>query len=207
MTIRTGTYIVPTHRWYIERTVWLIAGVVLLASTALALLVNPLFILGVTATGLVSVNVAFTGFCPVGSLLQMLGFTPMLGTDKPSRWHLYFMKTDKWYLERRIYLAVGINISVASALILAYSPWVTLFTLFVGGAMVWFAATGFCVMANGLYWLGAEPRLNPQSMPSGRCEECGMSGVCVGGHAKRARVEPALFSIDAPAPPSIGIRT
>ena len=28
MTIRTGTYIVPTHRWYIERTVWLIAGLV-----------------------------------------------------------------------------------------------------------------------------------------------------------------------------------
>jgi hypothetical protein len=25
--------------------------------------------------------------------------------------------------------------------------------------MIWFAATGFCIMANGLYWLGAEPRL------------------------------------------------
>ncbi len=28
--------------------------------------------------------------------------------------------------------------------------------------MVWFAATGFCIMANGLYWLGAEPRLAPE---------------------------------------------
>jgi hypothetical protein len=185
MKLRSGVYIVPTNRWYIERTVWLIAGIVLLASTAMALLVNPLWILGVTATGLVSINVAFSGFCPVGSVLSMLGFTPMLGTDKPTRWNLYFMKTDKWYLERRIYLAVGINISVASALILAYSPWVTLFTLFVGGAMVWFAATGFCVMANGLYWLGAEPRLSPETMPSGRCEECGMSDVCVGGHKRR----------------------
>jgi hypothetical protein len=27
--------------------------------------------------------------------------------------------------------------------------------------MVWFAATGYCIMANGLYWLGAEPRLAP----------------------------------------------
>ena len=35
------------------------------------------------------------------------------------------MQTDKWYLERRIYLAVGINISVASVLVLAYSAWVT----------------------------------------------------------------------------------
>jgi hypothetical protein len=184
MAIRSGVYIVPTDRWYIERTVWLIAGIVLLASTAMALLVNPLWILGVTATGLVSINVAFTGFCPVGSVLRLLGFTPMLGSDKPGR--LYFMKTDKWYLERRIYLAVGINISVASALVLALSPWVTLFTIFVGGAMVWFAATGFCVMANALYWLGAEPRLSPASMPSGRCEECAMSGVCLGGHPIRA---------------------
>ncbi len=57
-------YMVPTDRWYIERTVWLIAGVVLLASTAMALLMNRLWILGVIATGLLSINVAFTGFCP-----------------------------------------------------------------------------------------------------------------------------------------------
>ncbi len=123
MTLRSGVYIVPTNRWYIERTVWLIAGVVLLASTAMALLVNPLWILGVIATGLVSINVAFTGFCPVGSVLRLLGFTPMLGSNTATRWNLYFMQTDKWYLERRIYLAVGINISVASVLVLAYSAW------------------------------------------------------------------------------------
>src|SRR5450755_2071534 len=128
MALRSGVYIVPTTRWYIERTVWLIAGIVLLASTAMALLMHPLWILGVTATGLMSINVAFTGFCPVGNVLRLLGFTPMLGTDKSTRGNLYFMQTDKWYLERRIYLAVGINISVASALVLAYSPWVTLFT-------------------------------------------------------------------------------
>jgi len=204
MTLRSGVYIVPTNRWYIERTVWLIAGVVLLASTAMALLMNPLWILGVTATGLVSINVALTGFCPVGSVLRLLGFTPMLGSNKSSstsgRWNLYFMQTDRWYLERRIYLAVGINISIASALVLAFSAWVTLFTIFVGGAMVWFAATGFCVMANALYWLGAEPRLTPESMPSGRCEECAMSGVCVSGHAKETRKDDALFVQKPPFP-------
>jgi hypothetical protein len=26
-------------------------------------------------------------------------------------------------------------------------------------AMVWFAFTGFCILANVLYWSGAEPRL------------------------------------------------
>jgi hypothetical protein len=177
MVMRTGTYIVPTHRWYIERTVWLIAGVALLSSTALALLWNPLWILGVTATGLVSISVSLTGFCPVGNVLLLLGFTPMLGST--SARNLYLMQIDRWYLERRIYLAVGINISVASVLVLALSPWWTLVTLFVGGAMVWFAATGYCIMANALYWLGAEPRLNPEHMPSARCAHCAMSGVCV----------------------------
>ena len=161
----------------------LIAGVVLLTSTALALVLEPVWILGVTATGLFSINVAFTGFCPVGNILRLFGFTPMLG-DSSSRF--YFLQTDRWYLERRIYLAVGINISVASVLILVYSAWWSLFTLFVGGAMVWFAATGYCVMANSLYWLGSEPRLNPEALPSGRCANCAMAPVCVSGHAKHA---------------------
>jgi uncharacterized membrane protein YfbV (UPF0208 family) len=69
------------------------------------------------------------------------------------------MQTDRWYLERRIYLAVGININIASILTLVHSLWWLSFTGFVGAAMIWFAATGFCIMANGLYWLGAEPRL------------------------------------------------
>ena len=63
MALRSGTYIVPTNRWYIERTVWLIAGVVLLVATALAALVEPLWVLLVIATGLVSINVALSGFC------------------------------------------------------------------------------------------------------------------------------------------------
>ena len=83
--MRTGIYIVPTHRWYIERTVWLIAGLVLLSSSTLALLWSPLFILGVTATGLISINVSLTGFCPVGNMLRRLGFTPMLGSAKSPR--------------------------------------------------------------------------------------------------------------------------
>ena len=186
MALRTGIYIVPTHRWYIERTVWLIAGFVLLASTALALLVNPMWILGVTATGLMSINVAFTGFCPVGNILSLLGFTPMLGAGASMRGKLYFLQTDRWYLERRIYLTVGVNITIGSILFLAQSLWWALFTGFVGSAMIWFAATGYCVLANLLYWIGAEPRLNPEAPPSGRCENCSMSSVCIDGHAKIA---------------------
>ena len=161
MRFRSGIYIVPTHRWYIERTVWLIAGVVLLISTALAVLVAPQWAFVIIATGVASVGVALTGFCVIGNLLYRLGFTPMLGRPGPTPRNLYFMQTDRWYLERRIYLAVGINISIASVLAMTHSLWWLSFTAFVGVAMIWFAATGFCIMANGLYWLGAEPRLAP----------------------------------------------
>jgi hypothetical protein len=161
MGLRTGVYVVPTHRWYIERTVWLIAGIILLIGTALAALLEPLAVVVVMATGIASITVAFTGFCVVGNILKRFGFTPMLGA-KADRGGWYFMQTDRWYLERRIYLAVGININIASVLSLAHSPWWLAFTGFVGVAMVWFAATGYCIMANGLYWLGAEPRLVPE---------------------------------------------
>lgn len=168
MPFRTGIYIVPTSPWYIERTVWLIAGVVLLVSTALATWVDPWWVLGVIVTALVSINVALTGFDPVGTLLKQFGFTPMLGSAASAHRRVYIMQTDRWFLERGIYLAVGINLTIASVLSLAVSPWFLAFTGFVGLAMVWFAATGFCIMANGLYWLGAEPRLVPlQNAPPG----------------------------------------
>ncbi len=179
MTLRKGIYVVPTDRWYIERTVWLIAGVVLLTSTLLAALVNPLWILGVIATGLVSINVALTGFCPIGNVLYQLGFKPRLGT--PNRWNLYFLQTDSWYLERRIYVTVGVNITLGSILFLVHSPWWGLFTGFVGAAMVWFAATGLCILANVLYWIGAEPRLNPGALSSGRGKESTISPAHVSG--------------------------
>ena len=161
MALRTGVYVVPTHRWYIERTVWLIAGIVLLTGTALAALLDPRAVLLVMVTGMASIIVAATGFCIVGNVLRRFGFTPMLGS-RSHRGPWYFMQTDRWYLERRIYLAVGININIASALSLLHSPWWLAFNGFVGVAMVWFAATGYCIMANGLYWLGAEPRLAPE---------------------------------------------
>jgi hypothetical protein len=178
MAMRSGVYIVPTHRWYIERTVWLIAGCVLIVSTTLAAVLRPVWVVGVMATGLASIVVALTGFCVVGNVLRLFGFTPMLARKEPAPGGLYLMQTDKWYLERRIYLAVGININVASALVLAHSTWWLLFPAFVGVAMVWFAVTGFCIMANGLYWLGAEPRLAPEG------KSCPPVGAGAPGHAR-----------------------
>ena len=175
MAMRKGFYIVRTDRWYIERTVWLIAGVVLLVSTLLAVLLGPWWIVGVIITGLVSINVAFTGFCPIGNVLKLLGFKAALGA--PNRGNLYFLQTDSWYLERRIYVTVGVNIILGSILFLTVSPWWALFPAFVGTAMVWFAATGLCILANILFWIGAEPRLNPGALRPAGAKELAASRV------------------------------
>jgi hypothetical protein len=161
MDFRSGIYVVPTHRWYIERAVWLIAGCFLLACAALAALLEPMWVLGVYAVALASLAVALTGFCIVGNVLRVFGFTPILARSGPTPGNLYFMQTDAWYLERRIYLAVGINLILASSLVLVHSAWWLVFPAFVAIAMLVFAATGFCIMANTLYWMGAEPRLAP----------------------------------------------
>ena len=161
MALRSGIYIVPTNRWYIERTVWLIAGTVLLICTALAAFAQPLWAVGIYGLAAFSITVSLTGFCIVGNLLKLVGFTPALGRSGSTPRNLYFMQTDSWYLERRIYLAVGINLIVATTLSLVHTPWWLVFPAFVGVAMWVFAATGFCIMANSLYWMGAEPRLRP----------------------------------------------
>jgi hypothetical protein len=157
---RSGLYIVPLDEWYIERAVWLIAGIVLLTSTSLAWLVEPRFIVLVALTGLTSIWVSLTGLCPVGNMLYLLGLRGRLAD--PDRPGCYVMRRDTWYLERRIYPTVGVNITLGSILSLVHSPWWLAFTAFVGVAMVWFAFTGFCILANALYWMGAEPRLAPR---------------------------------------------
>ena len=159
MSFRSGVYIVPTDEWYIERAVWGIAGIVVLTGTATALWVHPYGALLITATGLSSILVALTGFCVVGNILLRLGLKGRLSAPSPAPPRWYLMRTDRWYLERRIYIVVGINITIASVLSILHSPWWLAFTGFVGIAMLWFPATGFCIMANVLYWLGAEPRL------------------------------------------------
>jgi hypothetical protein len=110
--MRSGVYIVPIDRWYIERTVWLIAGVVLSIATALAALIDPRWVVLVIATGCASVLVSLTGFCIVGNALQLIGFRGRLA--RPGT-RLYLMRTDSWYLERRIYLAVGSPSRASSA--------------------------------------------------------------------------------------------
>ena len=187
MTLRTGVYIVPTHRWYIERTVWLIAGIVLLTSTGLALLVNPLSNSRRHRDWICLHQCLADRFLPGSAMRSNCSALHRCWGQMHRRAGIYLpYKPIAGISSGKSILAVEINISVASILILSYSAWWALFTVFVGGAMVWFAATGYCVMANMLFWLGSEPRLNPEALPSGRCANCALSPVCVSSHARHA---------------------
>lgn len=79
---------------------------------------SPLGSLHRSHRSLVSISVAFTGFCPIGNVLKLLGFEAALGRPDTK---LYRMQTDKCYLERRIYPTVGFNIALASVLSLVHS--------------------------------------------------------------------------------------
>ncbi len=163
MSKRSGLYLVKTYTWYVERLVWLVAGIDVLASSVLTSVYNPDWAFSILFVGLCSIMVALTGFCVVGNILCLLGARPMIPSKADSggkcRRSLYFMQTDHWFLERYIYMFVGINLSISSMLARFYSPYWLFFTGFVGTATITFAFTGFCIMANLLYRLGAEPRL------------------------------------------------
>jgi hypothetical protein len=160
---RSGLYLVKTHIWYLERLVWLVAGTDVLVSSILTRIYSPNWAFSVLFVGLCSIMVALTGFCVVGNVLRLFGVKPMLPEplrkdgEKPRLF--YFMQTDRWYLERYIYIFVGVNLSLSSMFARFSSYYWLFFTGFVGTATIIFSFTGFCIMANLLYRLGAEPRL------------------------------------------------
>ncbi len=159
---RQGLFFVKTDWWYVERIVWLVAGTDVLLSSLLTVLVDPNWAFSLLFVGLCSILVALTGFCIVGNALYLLGAAPLLPAGQGRygrRSRFYFMQTDRWYLERCIYLFVGVNLSLSSLLAKFHSLYWLFFTGFVGIATIFFAFTGFCIMANVLYRIGAEPRM------------------------------------------------
>ncbi|MEW6117724.1 MAG: DUF2892 domain-containing protein [Nitrospirota bacterium] len=72
---------------------------------------------------------------------------------------LYIAKTDSWYLERIIWLIAGVFTLASAVLAWVHSPYWLILTALVGINLLIFALTGFCLMANILYKLGAKPRL------------------------------------------------
>lgn len=67
---------------------------------------------------------------------------------------MYRAKTDRWYLERVIWLLAG-SVCLTSALLTwLHSSWWLILTALVGLNLIVFALTGFCVMANILHRAG-----------------------------------------------------
>ena len=72
---------------------------------------------------------------------------------------MYIAKTDTWYLERVLWLIAGVLALGSAVLAWIHSPYWLILTGLVGVNLIVFGLTGFCLMANILYRLGAEPRL------------------------------------------------
>ncbi len=169
-----GLYIVRKDSWYAERTVWGIAGVFILTGTLLGWLVHPALALLVTLTGLFSLVTASTGYCVMSTALVNLGFEGRLGGVVTHKGPLaiYKMRTDSFFLERGIYVVVGTTQTLGSLLAIAHTPWWFAFTGFVGAMSIAFAWSGFCPVANALYFLGFEPRLLPPNAVGARAATC-----------------------------------
>ena len=60
----------------IDRTVFAFAGLMILASLALGLMLHPYWFALTAFVGLNMFQAAFTGFCPVAMLLKKLGLKP-----------------------------------------------------------------------------------------------------------------------------------
>jgi hypothetical protein len=75
---------------------------------------------------------------------------------------MYIAKTDNWYLERVLWLIAGLFALSSAMLAWLHSPYWLLLTGLVGVNLIVFSLTGFCLMANIIYSLGAKPRLQKQ---------------------------------------------
>lgn len=72
-------YLLKTDSWYLERTVYLAAGIVVLLSLALSL-VSPYWLMLTAFAGINLVVFALTGFCLMANLLKKFaGLVPRLG--------------------------------------------------------------------------------------------------------------------------------
>ncbi len=66
-------FLVKTDSWYLERIIWMLAGVMTLGSVSLGVYFSPYWFI---LTGIVGINqiiLALTGFCPMTVVLNKFG--------------------------------------------------------------------------------------------------------------------------------------
>ncbi len=72
---------------------------------------------------------------------------------------MYIANKNTWYMERIIWLIAGSFALAGTLLAVIHSTYWLILTGLVGVNLLIFAFTGFCIMANILYKLGARPRI------------------------------------------------
>ena len=75
-------YLLKTDIWYLERIVFLMAGILVLASSILAWAHSIYWLILTLLVGLNLFILAITGFCPSAVLLHKVGVTPRLAQTK-----------------------------------------------------------------------------------------------------------------------------
>lgn len=78
-------YLAPTHKWYIERIIFLIAGTVVLGGTLMGLFVHKYWFAFPILAGFNMLIFAFTGFCPMAIVLNKFGVEPLCGRQEVDR--------------------------------------------------------------------------------------------------------------------------
>jgi Zn-dependent protease len=73
-------YMLKTDSWFLERTLYLIAGAVVLLSVALSVLVSPYWLILTAFVGINLVLFAFTGFCLMANIVaRVSSIKPRMG--------------------------------------------------------------------------------------------------------------------------------
>lgn len=66
-------YLARTDSWYLERVIWLIAGIVVLTGVTLGFFVHIYWLILPLLVGVNLLIFAFTGFCPMAIFLHKMG--------------------------------------------------------------------------------------------------------------------------------------
>ncbi|HMV77119.1 MAG TPA: DUF2892 domain-containing protein [Leptospiraceae bacterium] len=70
---------------------------------------------------------------------------------------MYISEKKYWYLERVTYLLGGIFNLIGILLTVFVHPYWIILPVLVGLNLVVYSVTGFCIMANLLYYIGVKP--------------------------------------------------
>jgi hypothetical protein len=72
---------------------------------------------------------------------------------------MYIASTDRWYLERVIWLIAGSIILISTVLAVLVNTYWLILTAAAGINLIIFSFSGFCIMANILVKAGFKPQI------------------------------------------------